>query len=155
MKINDFADAVKTKPIKPSFKGKKMLLHLTINGLGLRLFYLFLLDAAILSDIIRLVVGVFFRLSGILSSRNTRDREFIDGRSKGQRSSVVSAGTVKWFNERKGFGFITPDGGADDLFVHHSEIKTTGYASLSEGQKVDFEIGQGRKGPCATNVVPK
>ena len=65
-----------------------------------------------------------------------------------------SAGTVKWFNAGKGFGFITPDDGGDDLFVHHSEIKTEGYASLDEGQKVDFEVGEGKKGPCATNVVP-
>jgi CspA family cold shock protein len=66
----------------------------------------------------------------------------------------VSTGKVKWFNSRKGFGFIAPDGGGDDLFVHHSEIKTTGYASLGEDQNVEFEIGQGKKGPCAVNVVP-
>jgi CspA family cold shock protein len=66
----------------------------------------------------------------------------------------VSTGTVKWFNEKKGFGFISPDSGGEDLFVHHSEVKTNGYASLAEGQKVDFVIGQGKKGPCATNVVP-
>jgi CspA family cold shock protein len=67
----------------------------------------------------------------------------------------VSTGTVKWFNSSKGFGFINPDDGGEDLFVHHSEIKTTGYATLNEGQKVEFEVGQGRKGPCATNVIPK
>jgi CspA family cold shock protein len=66
----------------------------------------------------------------------------------------VSKGTVKWFNSAKGFGFINPDDGGDDLFVHHSEIKSDGYASLDEGQAVDFEVGQGKKGPCATNVVP-
>jgi len=66
----------------------------------------------------------------------------------------VNNGTVKWFNASKGFGFITPDGGGEDLFVHHSEIKTQGYASLDEGQKVQYEVGQGRKGPCATNVTP-
>ena len=66
----------------------------------------------------------------------------------------MSTGKVKWFNSRKGFGFIAPDGGGDDLFVHHSEIKTTGYASLGEDQSVEFEIGQGTKGPCAVNVVP-
>jgi CspA family cold shock protein len=66
----------------------------------------------------------------------------------------VSAGTVKWFNGSKGFGFITPNDGGEDLFVHHSEIKMSGYASLDEGQNVEFEIGQGKKGPCATNVVP-
>ena len=66
----------------------------------------------------------------------------------------MSTGKVKWFNASKGFGFITPDGGGEDLFVHHSEIKTEGYATLNEGQKVQFEVGQGKKGPCATNVTP-
>jgi len=66
----------------------------------------------------------------------------------------VSTGRVKWFNAKKGFGFIAPDDGGADLFVHHSEIRTEGYASLDEGQKVQFEVGQGKKGPCATNVVP-
>jgi len=66
----------------------------------------------------------------------------------------VSTGTVKWFNESKGYGFISPDDGAADLFVHHSEVKTSGYASLNEGQKVEFEVGQGKKGPCAVNVTP-
>jgi CspA family cold shock protein len=66
----------------------------------------------------------------------------------------VAKGTVKWFNASKGFGFITPDDGGEDLFVHHSEIKTQGYASLDEAQRVEFQVGQGKKGPCATNVVP-
>ena len=66
----------------------------------------------------------------------------------------MSTGKVKWFNANKGYGFITPDDGGADLFVHHSEIKTAGYASLEEGQKVEFEVGQGKKGPCATNVKP-
>ena len=66
----------------------------------------------------------------------------------------MTTGIVKWFSSRKGFGFIVPDDGSDDLFVHHSEIKTDGYASLEEGQKVEFEIGEGKKGPCATNVTP-
>jgi len=66
----------------------------------------------------------------------------------------MAKGTVKWFNSEKGFGFISPDGGGQDLFVHHSEIKTQGFASLDEGQKVEFTVGQGKKGPCATNVVP-
>ena len=65
----------------------------------------------------------------------------------------MNTGTVKWFSSEKGFGFITPDGGGTDLFVHHSEVKVNGYASLNEGQKVEFEIGQGQKGPCATKVV--
>jgi len=70
------------------------------------------------------------------------------------KEKVVGTGTVKWFNGKKGFGFISPDDGGEDLFVHHSEIKTSGYANLEEGQRVQFEVGQGKKGPCATNVVP-
>ena len=66
----------------------------------------------------------------------------------------MSTGKVKWFNDSKGFGFISPDGGGDDLFVHHSEIISQGYASLKEGQSVEFEVGQGKKGPCATSVKP-
>ncbi|MGB5447211.1 MAG: cold-shock protein [Psychromonas sp.] len=65
----------------------------------------------------------------------------------------MTTGTVKWFNAEKGFGFITPDDGSKDLFVHHSQIKASGYATLNEGQKVEFEVGQGQKGPCANNVV--
>ena len=67
----------------------------------------------------------------------------------------MSTGTVKWFNGDKGYGFITPDDGGEDLFVHHSEIRTEGYASLDEGQKVEFTVGQGKKGPCATSVIPR
>ena len=66
----------------------------------------------------------------------------------------MSTGTVKWFNASKGFGFITPEDGSADLFVHHSEIKTEGYATLDENQKVTYDVGQGKKGPCANNVVP-
>ncbi len=78
----------------------------------------------------------------------------LNGRNTGRRRKTVSTGTVKWFNASKGFGFITPDDGGSDLFVHHSEIKVEGYASLDDGQKVDFEVGEGKKGPCATNVTP-
>ena len=66
----------------------------------------------------------------------------------------MSTGTVKWFNASKGFGFITPEDGGDDLFVHHSEIKTEGYASLDENQTVTFAVGEGKEGPCANNVAP-
>lgn len=66
----------------------------------------------------------------------------------------MAKGTVKWFNADKGYGFIAPEDGGDDLFVHHSEVRTGGYASLNEGQQVEFQVGQGRKGPCATNVMP-
>jgi len=65
----------------------------------------------------------------------------------------MAQGTVKWFNAEKGFGFITPDGGGPDLFVHHSAIQMSGFKSLDEGQRVNFETGQGQKGPQATNVT--
>ena len=67
----------------------------------------------------------------------------------------MSTGTVKWFNSDKGFGFIAPDDGGADLFVHHSAIQMSGRANLDEGQKVTFEVGEGQKGPCANNVVPE
>ena len=65
----------------------------------------------------------------------------------------MSKGTVKWFDAGKGYGFITPEDGGKDLFVHHSEIQTDGYATLNDGQEVEYEIGEGQKGPCATKVV--
>lgn len=69
------------------------------------------------------------------------------------RVNKMSKGTVKWFNADKGFGFITPEDGSNDLFVHHSEIQAGGgYASLSDGQAVEFEVGESPKGPCAKNV---
>lgn len=62
-------------------------------------------------------------------------------------------GTVKWFNDSKGFGFITPEEGGKDLFVHHTNIVSEGFRSLSEGQQVEFEVGQGPKGEHATQVT--
>lgn len=62
-------------------------------------------------------------------------------------------GTVKWFNADKGFGFISPTDGGDDLFVHFSAIQSHGYKTLDEGQRVSFNVGQGQKGPQATEVT--
>jgi cold shock protein len=66
----------------------------------------------------------------------------------------MSTGTVKFFNEEKGFGFILQDDGGKDLFVHASEIQGDRDTTLNEGQKVEYEVGQGKKGPCALNVIP-
>ncbi len=64
----------------------------------------------------------------------------------------MSTGTVKWFDAAKGFGFIAPEDGGKDVFVHHTAINGDGYKTLDEGQKVSFEIEQGQKGPAAVNV---
>jgi CspA family cold shock protein len=63
-------------------------------------------------------------------------------------------GTVKWFNDAKGFGFITPQDGGKDLFVHHTSISSEGFRTLAEGQQVEYLVGSGPKGPHATDVVP-
>ena len=65
----------------------------------------------------------------------------------------MATGTVKWFSDEKGFGFITPDEGGKDLFVHHSNIEGAGFKTLAEGAKVEFEPREGQKGPEATQVV--
>ena len=64
----------------------------------------------------------------------------------------MPTGTVKWFNATKGFGFITPEEGGEDVFVHHSEIQMQGYRDLPEGQRVEYEVTQGQKGPQASAV---
>jgi len=69
--------------------------------------------------------------------------------------SNTKEGTVKWFNDSKGYGFLTPNDGGKDLFVHMSEIQMDGFKTLKEGQTVEFEEGETEKGPCATKVVPK
>lgn len=67
----------------------------------------------------------------------------------------MTTGTVKWFNDSKGFGFITPSDGSKDIFVHHTSIQATGFKSLAEGQQVMFNIENGPKGLSAVNVVPQ
>ena len=64
----------------------------------------------------------------------------------------MAVGTVKWFNAEKGFGFITPDGGGPDVFAHYSAIAASGFRSLDENQRVEFEVTQGQRGPQAANI---
>ena len=66
----------------------------------------------------------------------------------------MALGKVKWFNDSKGYGFITPDDGSKDVFVHHSAVVMEGFKTLAEGQAVEFEVVQGQKGPAAENVRP-
>jgi CspA family cold shock protein len=65
---------------------------------------------------------------------------------------TTQTGTVKWFDDGKGFGFITPEGGGKDLFAHFSEIQGNGFKSLAEGQRVEFEVTEGKKGPQASKI---
>ena len=69
--------------------------------------------------------------------------------------SDTKQGTVKWFNNAKGYGFITPSEGGQDLFVHMSNIVMEGYKTLAENQEVDYQVGESDRGPVATNVIPK
>ena len=77
------------------------------------------------------------------------ERRSLAGQKAVQR---MPSGTVKWFNAEKGFGFITPDDGSQDLFAHYSAIEAQGYRSLEEGQRVTFEVTQGQKGPQAAAI---
>jgi CspA family cold shock protein len=85
--------------------------------------------------------------------RNLRDAMSAPAPCDEMRNTMVN-GTVKWFNGEKGFGFIAPEDGSADVFVHFSAITTSGYRSLEENQKVTFDVTQGQKGPQAENVTP-
>jgi CspA family cold shock protein len=82
--------------------------------------------------------------------RRLENREHLNTLSKEVRS--MAEGTVKWFSERKGYGFIEQDDGGD-IFVHHSSINMPGFKTLNEGDRVSFEVGEGTKGPAAQNVT--
>ena len=71
-----------------------------------------------------------------------------------KEKNIMATGTVKWFNAEKGFGFIAPEDGSPDVFAHYSAISTSGYKSLDENQKVEFDLAQGPKGPQAENIRP-
>jgi CspA family cold shock protein len=75
-------------------------------------------------------------------------------RSRLNRETAMPTGRVKWFSDAKGFGFITPDDGSEELFAHFSEIRIDGFKTLLENQKVSFDIGQGPKGKQASNIQP-
>jgi len=83
--------------------------------------------------------------------RPGRTPTFINSMEKAAMARMT--GTVKWFNDAKGFGFITPENGGKDCFVHHTAIKADGFRTLAEGDKVEFDLVQGAKGPAAENVT--
>ena len=87
---------------------------------------------------------------GVCSHRGVYPRLPDGGRFR--KAERMATGTVKWFNDAKGYGFITPDGGGKDVFVHHTAIQMEGFRSLAEGQKVEYEVTEGPKGPQAANV---
>jgi cold shock protein len=97
----------------------------------------------------------------ISTATRARDRRvcniipaIIAGKDLPSEETSMVTGVVKWFNAEKGFGFITPDDGGADVFAHFSAIQSSGYRSLDENQRVEFEVTQGQKGPQAANIRP-
>jgi CspA family cold shock protein len=91
--------------------------------------------------------------SGV-GERNSEIARSEFGPAKKMQGGAMATGTVKWFSDQKGYGFITPEDGTKDLFVHYSNITGDGFRTLEDGQKVEYEAGEGNKGPEATAVRP-
>jgi CspA family cold shock protein len=104
----------------------------------------------LLNTIFRLVCAVLVVLSSSLKFLSLRTGAVILS-----QGILMDTGTVKWFNDSKGFGFITPDAGGDDLFAHFSEIRGDGFKTLAENQKVSYETKRGPKGLQAANISPQ
>jgi cold shock protein len=116
----------------------------------------------LLASPIQRVSGKIFAVSGFFPRKLSRRLHCSRGewdsgaihRVRLIKEANMATGTVKWFNDAKGFGFITQDGGGEDLFCHHTAIQSQGFRSLQEGQKVEFDVARGPKGLQAQNVRP-